>query len=506
MDFFEHQRCSGVLLHPTSLPGPHGSGDLGPNSYYFVDWLHAAGQSLWQTLPVGPAGCGDSPYMGTSAFAGNPLLVAFEPMVVRGWIDGHALHATFSAERVQYSLVNPWRLARLREAFEGFERKATEEDHAAMRSWAKTQRHWLDDYVLFMAIDHAMLPAQWPEWPRELVQRDPQALQQAREDHAAEIAFWTFVQWQFDVQWKALKSYAHSRGVRIVGDMPIFVAHHSADCWARPDLFQLDEKGHTTVVAGVPPDFFSATGQRWGNPLYDWGAMQADGYRWWVARVRRQLELADAVRIDHFRGFVDYWEIPADEPTAIAGRWRAGPGMELFEALTRALGELPIIAEDLGIITPEVTALRERIGLPGMRVLQFAFTEDMDHPFLPHNYEANTVVYIGTHDNDTVQGWWKACSARERTLANLYLDVEDREVHWAMLRAAALSVARMAICQFQDVLGLDTTHRMNTPGTTGDCWSWRFQWEWVHHDMGERLLRLTAVSGRCPLDRIHLPH
>lgn len=500
-DTWMAQRAAGVVLHPTSLPGPHGAGDFGPDAYYFIDWLHTAGQTLWQTLPLGPVGPGHSPYMGSSAFAGNPLLVAFEPLVDRGWLDAKCLDTTWDDERIDYTLLMPWRLARLREAFAGFEQLASAQDRAELAQWAQTQAVWLDDYTLFMALDQAFDHALWPEWPPALAMRDPAALASARSSYAQEIAFWCFVQWQFELQWQAIKNYAHGKGVRLVGDLPIFVAHHSADCWARPDLYVLDDAGHPSVVAGVPPDFFSETGQRWGNPLYNWEAMAQDAYRWWIERVRRQLHLADVIRIDHFRGFVDYWEIPAQEPTAMHGQWRPGPGDALFNALAQALGDLPIIAEDLGIITDEVRALRERTGFPGMRVLQFAFSGDAGNAFLPHNFEPNTVVYTGTHDNDTVPGWWVSANAHERTFAALYLGTESHVVHWAMVRAASLSVARLSLCQFQDVLGLDGQHRMNTPGTMG-CWSWRFKWEWVKPEVAKQLLAITAASGRVGFHRL----
>lgn len=498
-------RRAGVVLHPTSLPGPHGSGDLGPNAYYFVDWLNKAGQTLWQTLPLGPVGPGFSPYMGSSVFAGNPMLVAFEPLAERGWLATSSLQAEFDDERVDYPEVLPWRMDRLREAFAGFVAKATPQDHDALAHWVASQQIWLEDYALFMALDQAHAPLLWPQWPQPLAQREPSALDQARRVFADELAFWRFVQWQFDSQWQALKSYAHSRGVLMVGDLPIFVAHHGADCWARPDLYLLDASGQPRVVAGVPPDFFSATGQRWGNPLYNWEAMQADGYHWWIERVRRQLVLADVIRIDHFRGFMDYWEIPADEPTAVKGRWQDGPGDALFDALTQALGPLPIIAEDLGIITDAVVRLRERTGFPGMRVLQFAFSGDAHHPFLPHNYEPNTVVYTGTHDNDTVLGWWDNCSARERAFVQGYLDVQDTGVTWALLRAAAMSVARLSLCQFQDVLELGSEHRMNVPGTTSGCWTWRFSWDWVSPQASVRLAHIAAASARVGFERLELP-
>ncbi len=489
------QRRAGVVLHPTSLPGPHGSGDFGPNAYCFVDWLQSAGQTLWQTLPLGPVGPGDSPYMGSSAFAGNPCLVAFEPMVERGWLSADSLQGQFDALRVDYQTVTDWRIQTLRLAFAGFSRHAKIAEQRTFQAWARAQHTWLDDYALFMALDKQFSPALWSGWPKALARREPQALADARLQHAAEIDFWRFVQWQFDLQWQAIKTYAHERQVLLVGDLPIFVAHHSADCWARPDLYVLDDAGLPTVVAGVPPDFFSETGQRWGNPLYDWAAMKKDGYQWWIARVQRQMALADVIRIDHFRGFVDYWEIPADEPTAIHGRWQPGPGDDLFAVLAHALGDLPIIAEDLGIITDEVTALRLRLGFPGMKILQFAFSGDESHIFLPHNFETNTVAYIGTHDNDTVLGWWATCSEHEGYMARRYLKTEGADVHWAMLRAAAMSPACIALCQLQDVLGLDGTHRMNTPGTMG-CWTWRFSWDWIDPEMTRQLRQITVASSR----------
>lgn len=489
------RRAAGVVLHPTSLPGPNGSGDLGPNAYYFIDWLHGAGQTLWQTLPLGPVGPGNSPYMGSSAFAGNPMLVAFEPLVQRGWLNAASLQHTWDDTRIDYATLLPWRLQKLREAFDGFEQLATAPDRANLAAWIQTQQVWLDDYALFMVLDQVHSPAIWPEWPAALAQRDSEALSAARLAYAQEMAFWCFVQWQFELQWQALKTYAHDKGVRLVGDLPIFVAHHGSDCWARPDLYELDAGGHPRVVAGVPPDFFSDVGQRWGNPLYNWAAMAEDGYNWWIERVRRQLHLADVIRIDHFRGFVDYWEIPADEPTAVRGCWRLGPGDALFDALRRGLGDLPIIAEDLGLITQEVHALRKRTGFPGMRVMQFAFSGDASHVFLPHNFEPNTVVYTGTHDNDTVPGWWVSCSAHERAFAAHYLYSDGEDVHWDMLRSAWMSVARLALCQFQDVLGLDSRHRMNTPGSMG-CWTWRFKWDWVKPEVARRLADMTAASGR----------
>jgi 4-alpha-glucanotransferase len=496
-------RHAGILLHPTCLPGPHGSGDLGPAAFHFVDWLAAARQSLWQTLPLTPVGPGNSPYASVSAFAGSPLLVALEPLVERGWlapVPAEDLHG-FGAERIDYERVIPWRMAQLRAACAGFEARATAADRAELAAFRTDAAHWLDDYALFMALDarhraHGIW--HWPRWDAALARREPAALAAARADCADEITFWCFVQWCFARQWQALHAYARSRGVALVGDLPIFVAHHSADCWARPDLFLLDADFEPQVVAGVPPDYFSATGQRWGNPLYDWAAMAREGYAWWIARLRHELSRCDSVRIDHFRGFAGYWEIAASCPTAIDGRWRPGPGAALFDALRDAFGgPLPLIAEDLGIITADVEALRDAYGLPGMKVLQFAFGGDGRHAYLPHNYTTpNCCVYTGTHDNDTALGWWQALPAAERHFVASYLGADDDAgVPWALVRAAWSSIARLAICPLQDLLGLDTRHRMNTPGQIG-CWTWRFRWDQVAPDTAGRLAELTAACGR----------
>ena len=370
------QRQSGVLLHITSLPGAHGSGDLGANAYHFVDWLVAAGQRLWQILPLSPVGPGNSPYTSPSTFAGNPLLVDLDDLVRNGWLRGET-PTGLDAQRCDFDRVTPYRMARLRAAWLGFQQKNNATEWTELNAYRAEQGHWLDDYALFMALD-ACYGQPWTQWPADLAQRIPHALAAAGEDLANEVGFFSFVQWRFGVQWEALRDYAHANGVAIVGDAPIFVAHHSADVWMNAGQYQLDTQGEPTVVAGVPPDYFSATGQRWGNPLYRWDAMQADGFAWWKARLQHLLKLVDIVRVDHFRGFDTYWEIPASEPTAVAGQWCAGPGKALFDTLlaTHADSEvtagLPIIAEDLGEITPAVVALRQACGFPGMRVLQFA--------------------------------------------------------------------------------------------------------------------------------------
>jgi 4-alpha-glucanotransferase len=497
-------RSAGVLLHVTSLPGPHGIGDFGPDAYRFVDWLAAAGQRWWQWLPSTPIGPGDSPYQSVSAFAGSPLMVALEPLRERGWLPEIELpHAGFDAHRVDYGPVGAWRQSQLRKAEAGFRQRASAEDRDDFAAWRATEDAWLDDYVLLMALATAHGGRPWWEWPAPLRDRDPAALARYRTLLAAEIEFWTFVQWNFDRQCAALKAYANARGVGLVGDLPIFVAHHSSDVWARPDLYFLDEAGLTTVVAGVPPDDLGPLGQRWGNPLYRWDRMAAEDYAWWTARVRRALGQADLLRIDHFRGFAGYYEIPASCPTAKEGQWVPGPGRALFDTLARELGPVPVLAEDLGLITPDVIELRDGCGFPGMKILQFAFGGGGDHEFLPHNYATEVAVYTGTHDNDTAVGWWDAASPAERHYAGTYLHAGRDDIAWQMLRAACNSVARYAIFPMQDVLGLDTTHRMNLPGTAQGNWRWRFDWAMVGADVGPRLGAVAAASGRAPIDLLH---
>ena len=502
-----NQRAAGVLLHVTSLPGPHGVGDFGPAAYHFVDWLAGCGQRVWQWLPTTPIGPGDSPYQSVSAFAGSPLMVALEPLQRAGWLPEVELpEEGFDAAHVDFARVVPWRMAQLRRAAQGFFDDAPDEEQSALAAWCGANADWLDDYTLFMALEQAAGGQPWWTWSDSLRRREPAALAAARAQHADEIAFWQFVQWCFDRQCGALKAYANERGVHILGDLPIFIAHHSADCWARPDLDELDDDFQPTVVAGVPPDDLGPMGQRWGNPMYRWDRMGAEGWAWWTARVRRMLHQADAFRIDHFRGFAGYYAIPASSPDAKTGRWLKGPGQPLFDAIGAALGQLPIIAEDLGFITPDVHALRQALAYPGMKILQFAFGGDGDHEFLPHTYERATVVYTGTHDNDTAAGWWQAASNRERIYAGTYLACGAHDVHWAMIRAAANSVASMAVFPLQDVLGLDTRHRMNIPGTLGDPnWTWRFTWDMVGPEPGRVLGLITAASGRGPIAPLNLP-
>jgi len=492
-------RAAGVLLHPTSLPGPHGMGDLGPSAYHFVNWLQGAGQSVWQWLPTTPPDGTGSPYQSPSAFAGSPLMVALEPLVERGWLTDLALpEGGWPTGRADFGAVGAWRLAALRSAAAGFATRATADEHAELQRWAGTQRAWLDDYALFMALDTLHAGAPWWHWSAALRCRDAAALAAAREQLAEEIAFWTFVQWCFDSQLAALKAYANAHGVALMGDLPIFVAHHSVDCWARPELFYLDAQDQPTIVAGAPPDPLGPEGQHWGNPLYRWDRMAGDGYAWWIARLRRAMQLADLFRIDHFRGFAAYWAIPAESPNALAGAWQPGPGLALFQALHTALGELPIVAEDLGVITPDVAQLLADCGYPGMRVLLFAFGGDATHSYLPHHHVPDTVAYTGTHDTDTARGWWNAASAAERRFAASYLPASEHDIHWGLVRAACNSVAKLAIFPLQDVLGLGSEHRMNIPGTSTGNWGWRFDWGMVGPEPGRVLGLISAASGRAP--------
>ncbi len=495
------ERASGVLLHPTSLPGPCGSGDFGHDAYHFVDGLVAGGQKLWQLLPLAGIGPGNSPYMSNSAFAGNALLIDLAELHSQGWLDKADLEpvaglAGTTAGQIDFAVMYPYRMQRLARAAARFAAHGTAEQHADYTRFQAEQSTWLADYALFMSQCEACGWKDWCEWEPALAQRKPAALATARAEHALRIQFWQFCQWRFFRQWAALKAYANGKGIQIIGDTPIFIAYLSAEVWANQHLFELDQTGRPTVVAGVPPDFFSATGQRWGNPLYRWAAHAKDGYAWWVQRIKRTFELVDIVRIDHFRGFAGYWEIPASEPTAVKGQWVPGPGEPLFKAISKALGPVPIIAEDLGVITPDVDALRKKFGYPGMRILQFAFAGDATDRFLPHNHEPDTVVYTGTHDNDTVAGWWAHATDKERHYARGYLATDGHDIPWTMIRAAMASVADTAVHPMQDVLALPSACRMNFPGRTSGWWGWRFEWSQVQPWHAGRLAELCRLYGR----------
>jgi len=491
-------RASGVLLHPTSLPGPHGSGDFGAAAYHFVDWLVAAGQTLWQILPLGGIGPGNSPYMSSSAFAGNVLLIDLTELQQCGWLDASDLEpdASFNDQRLNFDRVVPFRMQRLARAAERFAHAATPDERAEFEAFCKHHHGWLDDYALYMALSDHYRGGNWSWWDAPLAARERPAMKAALIAHAPRIAFWKFCQWSFFRQWLLVKDYANERGIEIIGDIPIFIAYESAEVWARQELFELDERGTPTVVAGVPPDAFTSDGQRWGNPLYRWSAHTKERFAWWVERIRRTFELVDVVRIDHFRGFASYWEIPASEPTAIHGRWLPGPGEALFKAFGRALGPLPIIAEDLGIITPDVHALRTKFAFPGMRILQFAFNGGSDNTYLPHNHEHDSVVYTGTHDNDTTQGWWATASPGERQHVRDVLATGAAEIHWDLIRCACASVADTALYPLQDVLGLGSEHRMNYPGRGEGFWEWRFSWDQVRPEHAQRLAHLCRIYRR----------
>ena len=501
-------RASGILLHPTSLPGRAGSGDFGEQARHFIDWLAVAGQRYWQVLPLTPPGPGHSPYMSASTHAGNPVLISVEQLVTDGLLDDERLRGALAAaglvddgdtvhhaalERVEAAKLQLLRLAA--ERFFGDDSRF-EAARAGFRQWSAAQVGWLDDYALFQAIDATLRTPSWTRWPTALARREPAAIAAARREHELECRFWCFVQWVFDVQWQAVREYAHDRGVRIIGDLPIYCASHSADVWVNPQLFELDADLQPTVVAGVPPDYFSETGQLWGNPLYRWPAHAAEHYAWWIARMRSALRHADIVRIDHFRGFAGYWEVPAQAATAIDGQWRAGPGVALFEAMREALGELPIIAEDLGTITGDVIQLREELGLPGMAVLQFAFGGGSDNAYLPHNLGRNTICYTGTHDNDTSRGWFTAAPDHERDAVRVYLKTDGSEIQWDLIHAASMSVAALAVYPMQDVLGLGSEARMNVPSHARAQWRWRFSWDQVAPWQAERLATIGTAHGR----------
>jgi 4-alpha-glucanotransferase len=506
------QRSAGVVLHITSLPGPHGLGDLGPQAWRFVDWLASAGQKVWQTLPINPVGPGDSPYQSPSAFAGSVWMVALEPLVALGWLQLPPERPAFGTQRANYGAATSWRWEQLRRAAEGFFTQALTQQRQDFARWCGEQASWLPDWTLFAALKDAHGGQPWWAWPEPLALREPAALAEARQQHALAVDTHAFVQWCFDTQWQALRRHAHRRGVQLMGDLPIFVAHDSADVWARPDLFWLDEHHQPTVVAGVPPDGYSPDGQRWGNPMYRWQRMQDEGFGWWVARLQRALACADLVRIDHFRGFAACWEVPASAPTARGGRWVPVPGQALFETVRAAWSAglapgraddepappLPIVAEDLGLITPDVLALRDRFGLPGMRIVYEAFLGgDNQHDFLPHRHVPHGLVYTSTHDSDTVRGFWDSATPAQRDRVCIYTGAQGAEdVAQALLRCTYASVARMALAPLQDLLGLGSEHRMNRPGTAQGNWSWRFEWQQLPAHLASQLAALAAATGR----------
>ena len=490
-------RTAGVLLHPTSLPGRFGIGDLGDELLSFLDWAQSAGLRIWQVLPLNAPGYGNSPYGCLSSYAGNPLLISPQRLVESGLLPHDALDdvPSFADDFVEFDRVHAFKQQLLRQSFEHFSEHASYDQRQALHSFIHDNA-WLPDWTLYAALKEQHGGESWIAWTAAVASRDRNALADARLDLADEVRFHEYVQWLFFAQWAAVREAADTRGMRIMGDIPIYVAGDSADVWANREIFQLDERGEPTVVAGVPPDYFSATGQRWGNPLYRWDILRDSHFRWWVSRFRAALRFADIVRVDHFRGFAAYWEIPASEPTAIHGRWMPGPGRALFDALRDALGDLPLVAEDLGHITKEVHELRKAIGVPGMKLLQFAF-EQPDSPHLPHCYETRSVVYTGTHDNDTARGWYEHATEVEQQAIASYLGVRDAgDAAWTLIRAAYTSVAEMAIVPVQDILNLGGEARMNRPGAEHDNWSWRLAAGALTAAHAGKLRELGAVSGR----------
>ena len=504
-------RSGGILLHPSSLPGPHGIGELGHQAFRFLDWLEAAGCKLWQVLPLGPTGFGDSPYQCYSAFAGNPYLIGLDLLLGDGLLNQDDLNdiPDFSASRVDFGLLIPWKMDLLQKAFSRFP-AASGDLHKEFDYFCAGNASWLDDYALFMSLKEANGGGAWGGWDESIRMRKETALDRMRKKHARDVQRHSFYQFLFFRQWHQVRAYANERNIQIIGDIPIFIAYDSADVWANPNLFHLDKDGQPTVVAGVPPDYFSPTGQLWGNPLYRWEIHKETGYAWWLDRFRAVLNLVDIVRLDHFRGFAGYYEIQAGQPTAEQGRWVPGPGSDFFKTLDQRLSdglatpalELPVIAEDLGLITPDVTALRDEFALPGMRILQFGF-KGAKNPFLPHNYPTHCVAYTGTHDNDTARGWFETAPEAERDFALRYLNIHPAEglktskgFAWALIRAAWASVAVYALTPMQDALGLGGEARMNYPSRLGGNWEWRMREEDIGEELAGRLCELNELYLR----------
>ena len=492
-------RYAGVLAHPTSFPSPYGIGDLGPGARAFIDFLSASGQSLWQCLPLGPTGFGDSPYQAFSSFAGQPLIISPDLLLEDGLLLEEDLSdmPSFNEHVCEYGLVIPWKMALLKKAYGHFCERGHADLRRQYRDFCAAEKDWLDDYTLFMALKDDAGGKPWSDWEPAYKFPDAKAKRGASRRLKDEIGFYAFLQFIFFRQWTALKSYANDKGIAIVGDIPIFVSPDSADVWANKELFQLDDEGYPVVVAGVPPDYFSATGQLWGNPLYDWKAMAGTGYEWWIRRIKGQLRLVDYLRIDHFRGFEAYWAVPYGEKTAIGGKWVKGPGAAFFKAVKETLGgDLPIFAEDLGIITPQVEKLRDRFGFPGMKVLQFAFEGSDESDYLPYLYGENCICYTGTHDNNTTVGWFFDVPEATRERVRRYCNSACHEVHWDMIRLALSSTARYAIYPLQDLLGFGGDCRMNTPGVAAGNWAWRFRSDYLNSALAERLKELCITYGR----------
>lgn len=501
------QRASGILLHPTCLPSRFGIGDLGQSAYEFVDFLERSGQQLWQVLPLGPTGYEHSPYiMNFSSFAGNPLLISLDRLVEDGLLNSEEVTPLADADtvpdRVNFERVIPHKFELLTRAFERFQQSLAQQPDPTFEQFCREQAWWLDDYVLFISLFEANGNQPWNQWEQAIARRDPVALNEQRVALKGKIQFHQFLQYKFFSQWADLRAYARSKNILIVGDVSIYVCHNSADVWANPQIFKLDpDTLEPAFMAGVPPDYFSATGQLWGNPVYDWDTLQKTDFSWWIARFKATMLYVDIVRIDHFRGFEAYWQVPAGETTAMNGEWIKAPGDKFFEVLGSVIGSLPVMAEDLGIITPEVEELRDRFQFPGMRILQFAFGGGAENPYLPHHYVHNSVVYPGTHDNDTAIGWWTTAKDAERQHVAQYLGYASpdqiQEINWELIRLALASVSDLAIIPLQDVLGLDGRARMNDPSVNEGQWRWRYaSSEVLTPELSDRLRHLTQLYSR----------
>lgn len=497
----EFERSSGILLHPTSLPGKYGIGELGQEAYDFVNFLINSGQKLWQTFPLGPTGFGDSPYQCFSAFAGNPLLVSLDLLKKDGLLAAQdlTLEDKFDDENVDYGRVLNFKMPLLKKAFETFKSKNDFLENNKFERFIYDNCNWLDDYALYRAVKDYFGGECWVDWEdKGILFRKEESIKEYSKKLADDIKYRKFIQYQFFKQWSELKAYANRNGIKVIGDIPIFVAFDSADAWANPELFLFDEDRKPVQVAGVPPDYFSETGQLWGNPLYNWDIMKENGFQWWIDRIKSNLKLADIIRIDHFRGFAAYWGVPAGEETAINGQWYPSPGKELFTAIKDNLGSLPIIAEDLGIITPDVDELREHFNFPGMKILQFAFTAGVESNHMPHMYQKNLVVYTGTHDNNTTIGWYKSLNEDDKNLVKNYVNINKKgsDVAWDLIREAMSSVADIALLPAQDLLGLDERARMNTPSVSQGNWQWRYKKGALNKNMTLKLKNMTNLYFR----------
>lgn len=494
------ERSSGILFHPTSLPGKYGIGTLGKEAYAFIDFLKKSKQKLWQIFPLGPTGYGDSPYQSFSSFAGNPYLIDFDLLIEAHLLSEEDLRDIFfgdNEEYIDYGAIYNQKYPLLRKAYENFKSSDNNEMKDSLENFKRENSSWLNDYSLYISLKNHFNRLPWNEWAHDIKNRENSAMQHYKNELADDIEYHNFIQFLFFKQWNDVKRYANENGIKIIGDIPIFVAADSSDAWANPEIFLFDEERKPVKVAGVPPDYFSATGQLWGNPLYNWEKLKETNYSWWVERVRANLSTCDIIRIDHFRGFEAYWAVPYGDETAVNGQWEPGPGIDLFNAIRSQLGELPIIAEDLGLMTQGVIDLREATGFPGMKILGFAFDSGEENDYLPHTYTKNCVVYTGTHDNDTLVGWFQKAKEEDRQFARDYLNSRaDDEIHWDAIRGAWSSVACMAISPVQDFLGLGSEARINTPGVASGNWQWRLKQGVLTNELAERIAKLTKIYSR----------